>query len=91
MNALTSCYARLFAAAVLIAPLSLLGADKDNDDPAKTLGLARMVHPAFPYAALADGLRTLLQSGTLDVRDTVTLLVWAVGGLAAAARWFRWE
>ena len=55
MNALTSCYARIFAAAVLIAPLSLLGADKENENAISLLGLARMVHPAFPYAALADG------------------------------------
>jgi hypothetical protein len=32
-----------------------------------------------------------LQHGSFDVRDAVTLIVWGVGGLAAASRWFRWE
>jgi ABC-2 type transport system permease protein len=45
----------------------------------------------LPSTALADGLRTLLQHGSFDVRDAVTLIVWGVGGLAAASRWFRWE
>ena len=56
MNALTSCYARLCAVAVLIAPLSLLGADKENESSVRILGLVRMVQPVFPDAALADGL-----------------------------------
>jgi ABC-2 type transport system permease protein len=45
----------------------------------------------LPSAALADGLRSVLQRGTFDVRDAVTLAVWAVAGLTAASRWFRWE
>lgn len=45
----------------------------------------------LPSAALADGLRSLAQHGTFSVRDAVTLVVWAVAGLAAASRWFRWE
>jgi ABC-2 type transport system permease protein len=45
----------------------------------------------LPAGALADGLRTLLQDGTLVVRDLVVLGVWSVFGLSAAARWFKWE
>jgi TonB family protein len=56
MYALTSCYARLCAVAVLIVPLSLHGADKKTEDAVRILGLVRMVQPAFPSAALADGI-----------------------------------
>ncbi len=46
----------------------------------------------LPSAALSDGLHAVLQHGqALPVRDTVTLLVWALVALPAAARWFRWE
>jgi ABC-2 type transport system permease protein len=46
----------------------------------------------LPSAALSHGLHQVLQhGGGLPVRDTVTLLVWAVVALPAAARWFRWE
>jgi ABC-2 type transport system permease protein len=45
----------------------------------------------LPTAALSDGLRQLLQHGDLVVRDLVTLAVWAVVSLTAAAKAFRWE
>jgi ABC-2 type transport system permease protein len=46
----------------------------------------------LPSAALADGLRGVLAlHATVPWRDLATLLVWAVVGLPAAARWFRWE
>jgi ABC-2 type transport system permease protein len=53
---------------------------------------ARPVLRLLPADALADGLRGVLASGTgLPVRDLVVLCVWAVVGIAAAARTFRWE
>ncbi|HUR13446.1 MAG TPA: ABC transporter permease [Mycobacteriales bacterium] len=45
----------------------------------------------LPTAALSDGLRSLLQDGSFVVRDALVLLAWAVAGLSAASRWFRWE
>jgi ABC-2 type transport system permease protein len=55
-------------------------------------GAARDVLEYLPSAALSDGLHQVLQHGHgLPVRDTLTLLVWAVVALPAAARWFRWE
>ncbi|HVX42257.1 MAG TPA: ABC transporter permease [Mycobacteriales bacterium] len=46
----------------------------------------------LPTSALAHGLRSVLHDGTaLPVRDLLTLAVWAVVALAAAARYFRWE
>jgi ABC-2 type transport system permease protein len=46
----------------------------------------------LPISALADGLRQVLQRGAgLPARDLVVLVVWAVAGLALAARFFRWE
>jgi ABC-2 type transport system permease protein len=45
----------------------------------------------LPTPALSGGLRTLLQHGELVGRDVLTLAVWAVVALAAAARAFRWE
>ncbi|HSA53179.1 MAG TPA: ABC transporter permease [Yinghuangia sp.] len=45
-----------------------------------------------PIAALSDGLRDVLRDGaSLPWGDTGILAVWAVLGLAAAARFFRWE
>src|SRR5690348_7421176 len=46
----------------------------------------------LPSAALSHGLHVVLQQGGgLSVHDTVTLIVWALLALPAAARWFRWE
>jgi ABC-2 type transport system permease protein len=46
----------------------------------------------LPIAALADGLRQILQHGaTLPGKDLIVLLVWTAVGLALAARFFRWE
>jgi ABC-2 type transport system permease protein len=46
----------------------------------------------LPSAALSDGLHQVLQDGHgLPLTSTVTLLVWAVLSLPAAARWFKWE
>jgi ABC-2 type transport system permease protein len=59
--------------------------------PLDRYGAAQHVLLYLPTAALADGLRTLLQLGDVVVRDALVLLGWAVAGLTAAARWFRWE
>lgn len=46
----------------------------------------------LPSAALSDGLHQVLEHGQgLPVRPALTLLIWAVVALPAAARWFRWE
>ncbi|MGH3321703.1 MAG: ABC transporter permease [Streptosporangiaceae bacterium] len=53
---------------------------------------AQTVLGLLPISALADGLRTVLQhGGTLPLADVVTLAVWAVVAIAAAATTFRWE
>jgi ABC-2 type transport system permease protein len=55
-------------------------------------GAAADVLRYLPSAALSDGLHQVLQDGGgLPVRPVLTLLVWAVLALPAAARWFRWE
>lgn len=46
----------------------------------------------LPTAALSEGLRDVLRDGaTLPVHSVVTLLVWAVVALGAAAATFKWE
>ncbi|MEV6008983.1 ABC transporter permease [Streptomyces sp. NPDC051976] len=46
----------------------------------------------LPISALSDGLRDVLQHGaSMPWGDLGILAVWAVVGLAAAARFFRWE
>lgn len=45
----------------------------------------------LPSAALADGLRAVLQQGSLPAGDLGCLAVWALVSLAAAAKAFRWE
>ncbi|RKN42406.1 ABC transporter permease [Streptomyces hoynatensis] len=45
-----------------------------------------------PLGALADGLRAVLRDGaSLPWDDAAALAAWAVLGLAAAGRFFRWE
>jgi ABC-2 type transport system permease protein len=52
----------------------------------------RPVLEALPISALSDGLRAVLQQGAATPwGDLGILAVWAVLGLAAAARFFRWE
>ncbi|OEJ31467.1 ABC transporter permease [Streptomyces subrutilus] len=79
------------AAANLVFLLLLVGGgvivplDKFPDAVQSVLGL-------LPIAALSDGLREVLQhGGALPWGDAAVLAAWAVAGLGAAARWFRWE
>jgi ABC-2 type transport system permease protein len=58
----------------------------------KFSGGLRSVLELLPISALADGLRQVLRQGAgLPARDLLVLAVWAVLGLALAARFFRWE
>lgn len=53
---------------------------------------ARSVLDRLPISALSDGLRDVLQHGAaMPWGDLAILAVWAVLGLGAAARFFRWE
>jgi ABC-2 type transport system permease protein len=46
----------------------------------------------LPSAALSDGLHAVLQDGrAVPLHCLLTLVVWCVVALPAAARWFRWE
>ncbi|MFG2587163.1 ABC transporter permease [Streptomyces sp. NPDC048438] len=79
------------AAANLVFLLLLVGGgvivplDKFPDTVQSVLGL-------LPISALSDGLRDVLQHGTaMPWGDAAVLAVWAVLGLGAAARFFRWE
>ncbi|MET7648488.1 ABC transporter permease [Streptomyces sp. NPDC005426] len=79
------------AAANLVFLLLLVGGgvivplDKFPDAAQSVLGL-------LPIAALSDGLRDVLQHGAaMPWGDLGILAVWTVLGLAAAARFFRWE
>jgi ABC-2 type transport system permease protein len=70
----------LLVAGGVIVPL-----DKFPDAVQSVLGL-------LPIAALSDGLRDVLQHGaSMPWRDLGILAVWAVLGLGAAAKFFRWE
>ncbi|MFJ2782570.1 ABC transporter permease [Streptomyces sp. NPDC093249] len=53
---------------------------------------ARPVLELLPISALSDGLRAVLQDGApLPWGEAGILAVWAVLGLGAAAKFFRWE
>ncbi|MCX4694005.1 ABC transporter permease [Streptomyces sp. NBC_01408] len=55
-------------------------------------GAVQSVLGLLPISALSDGLRDVLQHGaTLPWGDVALLAGWAVLGLGAAARLFRWE
>jgi ABC-2 type transport system permease protein len=45
----------------------------------------------LPITALVDGLRAVLDGHAAPARAWLVLAAWAVGSVAAAARWFRWE
>ncbi|WP_077063695.1 ABC transporter permease [Streptomyces sp. MP131-18] len=52
----------------------------------------RGVLEALPLGALSDGLRAVLDDGAgMPWGDAAVLAGWAVAGLGAAARFFRWE
>jgi ABC-2 type transport system permease protein len=79
------------AAANLVFLLLLMGGgvivplDKFPPGAQEVLGL-------LPVTALSDGLRDVLQHGAgIPWADLGILAVWAVAGLAAAGRFFRWE
>ncbi len=79
------------AAANLVFLLLLVGGgvivplDKFPDAAQSVLGL-------LPISALSDGLRDVLQHGAgMPWGDLGILAVWAVLGLGAAAKFFRWE
>ncbi|GAA2081812.1 ABC transporter permease [Streptomyces albiaxialis] len=79
------------AAANLVFILLLIGGgvivplDKFPDGAQDVLGL-------LPISALSDGLRDVLQHGAgMPWGDLGILAVWAVLGLGAAARFFKWE
>ncbi|MBC2901718.1 ABC transporter permease [Streptomyces cupreus] len=79
------------AAANLVFLLLLMGGgvvvplDKFPDAAQEVLGL-------LPISALSDGLRDVLQHGAgMPWADLGILAVWAVVGLSAAGKFFRWE
>ncbi|MEU5217773.1 ABC transporter permease [Streptomyces sp. NPDC020807] len=60
--------------------------------PLEKFGAAGDVLALLPVSALSDGLRDVLQHGaSMPWGDALILAVWAVLGLGAAARFFRWE
>ncbi|ALO07549.1 transporter ATP-binding subunit [Streptomyces venezuelae] len=53
---------------------------------------ARSLLELLPISALSDGLRDVLQHGaSMPWGNALVLAVWAVLGLGAAAKFFRWE
>ena len=53
---------------------------------------ARSLLELLPTGALSTGLRDVLANGAaFPAKNIVTLAVWAVAGIALAARFFRWE
>jgi ABC-2 type transport system permease protein len=60
--------------------------------PLTKFGSAQHVLQYLPSAAVADGLRQVLEYGQgVPVRDLLTLLVWSAVALPVAARYFKWE
>ncbi|MCW2608024.1 MAG: transporter [Frankiales bacterium] len=60
--------------------------------PIKEFGPAAGALSLLPTAALSSGLRDVLVDGaSAPLHDVLALAVWAVVGLTAAARFFRWE
>ncbi len=60
--------------------------------PLEKFGAAGDVLALLPVSALSDGLRDVLRDGAgMPWADAGILAVWAVLGLGAAARFFRWE
>ncbi|MEU6386944.1 ABC transporter permease [Streptomyces bauhiniae] len=60
--------------------------------PLEKFGSAQHVLGLLPISALSDGLRDVLQHGAgMPWGDLAILAVWAVVGLAAAGKFFRWE
>ncbi|MFE6461326.1 ABC transporter permease [Streptomyces cinereoruber] len=60
--------------------------------PLEKFGAAGDVLALLPISALSDGLRDVLQGGApMPWGDALILAVWAVLGLGAAAKFFRWE
>ncbi|MFH8257333.1 ABC transporter permease [Streptomyces roseolus] len=60
--------------------------------PLEKFGAAGDVLALLPISALSEGLRDVLRDGAgMPWADAAVLAVWAVLGLGAAARFFRWE
>ncbi len=53
--------------------------------------VVRSIAQQLPAAALSHGLRASLGQGSLPGHDVLVLAVWAVAGIALAARSFRWQ
>jgi ABC-2 type transport system permease protein len=58
---------------------------------AKFPAAARPALRLLPAGALSDGLRAALGHGAVPGADLLVLAIWAVAGIALAARFFRWE
>ncbi|MEU8518406.1 ABC transporter permease [Streptomyces sp. NBC_01216] len=55
-------------------------------------GVVRAALELLPVSALSEGLRDVLRDGVaMPWGQAAVLAVWAVLGLGAAAKWFRWE
>ncbi len=54
-------------------------------------GVLETIARGLPAAALSDTVRQALSASPVSVGAVVTLLAWAVGAAAIAARTFRWE